>query len=181
MLPDSDHEKNARGQSLHRNRSNIKEWWYIAIGLTVISILIVPQLNRHPVSDNPAKAAITAPLIVSPKAKLEEPSSTLAMPAINEQKTLADQLKRVIVDKSYYGCKDDKLDDKIARLMASDDELAWKTLLLASLENGDCRRWYMGTPVYLDKVGLARHCVRREGESQCYWTPREAVSRPEVR
>ena len=165
----------------------VKENKEQAVVISLVAVFFIGAVSYSALDKSdqnlmPPQTVVAQANLVPPPQSDDKPQSrevvakTKVDEAPKEAKTVADRMWRTIVANAAFGCADADLEDRIGSLMSQNDDRAWKGLLLRSLANGSCRRWFKGDKVYLDEVGFLRHCLRPSGETDCYWTIREAVS-----
>jgi hypothetical protein len=110
--------------------------------------------------------------------KLEAPQGERAkVPSDNHESTLNPLSTRFIGEGSFFGCKSRETFDRIGSFAVSGDRAAFARLLSGSLSAGECIAWQKDTKVFVDEGGFSSSCLRKQGETSCYWTINEAIRR----
>jgi hypothetical protein len=124
------------------------------------------QSNAPP----PASKAGTA--TSSPQFSENQPAPPESVP------TGADSLRtRFITSDNHFGCKSRDTFDRIGTIADSGDREAFGRLLSAATIAEECIFWKKGAKVFVDDGGFATSCLRKQGETSCYWTVNEAIRR----
>lgn len=119
-----------------------------------------------------------------PNAELRMPGAVIRVnlnPWINAALALCDLPERAAAGQLHVanrlpGClaKADK--DRLTRLAASGDTPAFAAAVNVGVATGTCTIFEVGEAVYRDNAEvLGDICLRRTGETRCWWSPRNTV------
>lgn len=98
---------------------------------------------------------------------------TNTTPSSNSNSNLATGERTI--GKGGFACKKEDDYDKLIGFSAQEDSEAFSKYLGTRIVTGECTMLKSGEKIYLESVGLGTLQIRRKGESDTYWTYREAV------
>lgn len=132
------------------------------IGILVVGIVAVLYLpSQMPVSNNSARS----------------PRPTIAKSVASPPEVAQAPRSETISGDGYFGCLDRSYYEKIARYAADHDENAWRKALMDGYYSDRCVPFKEGETVFIESTavlsGLMK--IRREGETNEYWTVIEAA------
>lgn len=92
-------------------------------------------------------------------------------PSSYEQKTYQ------IIDTGYYGCIDKENFKRIRNILMQRDDATFLKEITASVKKGECIKFNKGEKVYLEEGTVISAVIRikKEGDSNSYWTATKAI------
>jgi hypothetical protein len=82
-----------------------------------------------------------------------------------------------IIDTGYYGCIDKENFKRLRNILMQRDDATFLKEVTASVKKGECVKFNKGEKVYLEEGTVISAVIRikKEGESNSYWTATKAI------
>lgn len=88
---------------------------------------------------------------------------------------------RWIVKEFGIGCITKAMSERASDLLLSGDTAATQRFLMLRIIDGECKSFDVGDTVYREHItSMTDHCLRKAGDTVCYWPIRNIWIRPAV-
>jgi len=170
-------------KQLEIERRNLEEATKIAEGARREREVVELELSRvrQQREEMKSKPQSSAPPPVTSFADVKPTSSQPEKSDLKSSNTEGSEAEgvnaRTITSDNHFGCRSWDTYERLGTIAASGDRAAFGRLLTSAVLGADCTLWKKSAKVFVDDGGFASSCIRKAGDTFCYWTANEAIRR----